>query len=277
MGAHGVYNGNPQTVGDFMASLPLGLARVAKGTGELAPGSKGSVGQGAKDIVGGGLQAATMPLAVGSPVEAEAAASGAANVAGKVSSAAGKAVNAAKDVAGLNAETTLAKAGEQFNELRGAIGQHTVQMTDKLKDSLDAIKAEVDSGISMPQVVNKFMTRMADVDKGPLTYDEARAFYKNVGDLSASERMSINRNAGRLINGFRTALGETIQNTAEAAGKLEQYQSAMEGWSKGASDAERLDKIKELVTKYGAKAAEGAAGVAGGYGLYRELKDLFGE
>src|SRR6201986_4124468 len=35
MGAHGVYNGNSQAVGDFMASLPLGLLKTVKGGAEL--------------------------------------------------------------------------------------------------------------------------------------------------------------------------------------------------------------------------------------------------
>src|ERR1700746_611241 len=38
MGAHGVYSGNSEAVGDFMASLPLGLLRMGKGGGEAVQG-----------------------------------------------------------------------------------------------------------------------------------------------------------------------------------------------------------------------------------------------
>jgi len=58
MGAHGVYNGNSQQVGDFMASLPLGLLRATQGSGEVA---QGQVKQGAKDIGLGALQASQIP------------------------------------------------------------------------------------------------------------------------------------------------------------------------------------------------------------------------
>lgn len=58
MGAHGVYNGNSQAVGDFMASLPLGLLRAAKGGAET--NQPGKVWQGTKDIVGGAGEAGTM-------------------------------------------------------------------------------------------------------------------------------------------------------------------------------------------------------------------------
>lgn len=68
MGAHGVYNGNSQGVGDFMASLPLGLLRAFKGQNEI---ESGHVWQGTKDIAGGGLQAATIPGAFVAPEAGE--------------------------------------------------------------------------------------------------------------------------------------------------------------------------------------------------------------
>jgi hypothetical protein len=68
MGAHGVYNGNSQAVGDFMASLPLGLLRAGKGMAELAtpgtdanPDTNAKTFRALKDIGGGLTQAATMP------------------------------------------------------------------------------------------------------------------------------------------------------------------------------------------------------------------------
>jgi len=72
MGAHGVYSGNSEAVGDFMASLPLGLLRNVKGQAEVA---QGQFGQGTKDIAGGALQAATIPASFMAPEAAEATAS----------------------------------------------------------------------------------------------------------------------------------------------------------------------------------------------------------
>lgn len=62
MGAHGVYNGNSQAVGDFMASLPLGLLRAAKGQAEIQ--QPGKQWQGIKNTVGGLSDAATIPTAI---------------------------------------------------------------------------------------------------------------------------------------------------------------------------------------------------------------------
>ncbi len=94
MGAHGVYNGNPEAIGDFMASLPLGLLKAAKGTTELAPavvgGSKGRTWQGLKDVVGGGLQAIQIPSAFVAPEAGEMTAEGASRAAGAVSKTVGE-------------------------------------------------------------------------------------------------------------------------------------------------------------------------------------------
>lgn len=90
MGAHGVYSGNTQAVGDFMGSLPLGLSKVLTGMGEVAQSGKRV--QGAKDAVSGGLQAATIPTAFVAPEGAEVAGQGI----DAGASAASKVVNSAK-------------------------------------------------------------------------------------------------------------------------------------------------------------------------------------
>ena len=71
MGAQGVYKGNPEAVGDFMASLPLGLLRATKGAAEVT--QSGQQWQGAKDMAGGAMQASTIPGAFVAPEAAEAA------------------------------------------------------------------------------------------------------------------------------------------------------------------------------------------------------------
>ena len=59
MGAHGVYAGNPAAVGEFMASLPLGLLTMFKGQAQQA--QAGKFIQGTKNTASGILQAATIP------------------------------------------------------------------------------------------------------------------------------------------------------------------------------------------------------------------------
>lgn len=155
--------------------------------------------------------------------------------------------------------TKMANAGKLFNQLRGQIGQHTVEMTDKLGDALTDIKMAADSGTTLPTPVNKFVTRIADLEKGPLSYEEARNFYHNVSDLAASDRMAMNKNAQRLVLQFKSALGDTIANTVDKAGKLQTYQDAMQGFASGAKMQEKLNQVKDLVVKGAGTAALGGA------------------
>jgi hypothetical protein len=59
--------GAGQSTGDFMASLPLGLLRAGKGLTEVP---QGKLWQGTKDVVGGGLEAGTIPLSFVAPEKA---------------------------------------------------------------------------------------------------------------------------------------------------------------------------------------------------------------
>jgi len=103
MGNHGVYSGNSEALGDFMASLPLGLLKAGKGTTELAPqvigGPKGRTVQGLKDVIGGGLQAAQIPSAFVAPEAATE--KGVADVAGNTGRVQQTIANLAKDAGGI--------------------------------------------------------------------------------------------------------------------------------------------------------------------------------
>lgn len=253
MGAHGVYNGNSQAVGDYMASLPLGLLKTAQGAGELG---QGKIAQGAGDVAGGALQAVTLPASLGSPLEAEAAATGA----GKV----------AQVVSDLTPAGRAAKAVNLFKDIESKIGEHTVSMTDELGNALSEIKEGIDTGLNAPSVVNKFVTRIADTEQPPLTYAEARKFYSNMGDLATSEKMAANSKMQRLIFQVQKALGNAISTTAEQGGKLQQYRDAMKGFAGAMTAQDRVDMAKSLATKAAGTAALGATGYAG----YRGLKDI---
>ena len=124
----------------------------------------------------------------------------------------------------------------------------------------------------MPPVINKFVTRIADVGEkgGALTYNEARQFYHNISELSASEKMAAKPSDLRLIQNFKHALGDTIATAADSAGRLQQYQSAMSEFSRAKGLQEGL--------KTAGKVALGATGLGGaltgGYNAYQTLKNL---
>lgn len=165
----------------------------------------------------------------------------------------------------------MAQAGQQFQDLKGAIGGHTVSMTNAMADALADIKGAVDTGSTLPSVVNKFVTRIADTDQGPLTYQEARQFYHNISDLSASEKMATKAGDLRLLNNFKHALGDSIANTADAAGRLQDYQSAMKGFASGAQGLDKYKMAKDFVLQ---KAVPAATAGAIGYGTLQSLKDF---
>jgi hypothetical protein len=164
------------------------------------------------------------------------------------------------------------RAGQTFQELKGAIGNHTVPVTDRLSDTLSEIKDAVDTGSTLPSVINKFVTRISDVDEGPLTYKEARQFYSNVSDLSASEKMASKAKDLRLINLFKYALGDSISQTADNAGRLQQYHGAMSEYSKAMRIQDAVSTAKDIGIKAAITAGAGAAGYSG----YKALNQLIG-
>lgn len=165
------------------------------------------------------------------------------------------------------------RAGKTFQALKGAIGNHSVAVTDRLADTLGEIKQAVDTGSTLPSVINKFVTRIADVNEGPLTYNEARQFYSNVSDLSVSEKLASKAKDLRLIQLFKHALGDTIAQTAEDAGRLQDYRDAMSEFSKAKRIETAVDKGKKIAGAAIGSAALGASGYAG----YRVLRDLSGQ
>jgi hypothetical protein len=244
MGAHGVYSGNSQAVGDYMASLPLGALKAFQGQEELA---QGKIGQGAGDLVGGVSQALTMPTSVIAP-----------EAAGEAATAVDKAIPSA------------ARAGKTFQALQGAIGEHTVGMTDDIANALADIKQGIDTGLNAPSVINKFVSRIADVDEGPLTYTEARQFYSNMGDLAASERMAANAKMQRLIYQVQHALGDAISTTADQAGKLQDLQGAMKEFG----SAKKLQQMGSNAVDAAKKAAVPALFGAGAAAAYRTYQNI---
>lgn len=145
MGAHGVYSGNSKAVGDFMASLPLGLLKAGKGTAELS--QSGQRWQGTKDVAGGLLDAATIPGSFVAPEAGELAGQGineAGNAIASQASRAAKAVKAPFTVDSIQPELqnairqTLASVAKDA----GVNVSDTSSIRDAAQAVSDAIKAK---------------------------------------------------------------------------------------------------------------------------------------
>lgn len=173
----------------------------------------------------------------------------------------------------LSPSARAAKAASNFSAVEGAIGEHTVAMTDDLAKSLGDIKEGIDTGLNAPSVINKFVSRIADTDQPPLTYTEARKFYSNMGDLATSEKMAANAKMQRLIFQVQNALGDAIESTADSGGRLAQYQQAMKGYAGAMKSAERIGTLSDMAKKAAITAAIGGAG----YGTVKKLSELAGK
>src|SRR6266851_3800813 len=106
-------SGNSEAVGDFMASLPLGLLRSSKGAGELG---QGKVWEGTKDVVGGAIDASQIPAAFIAPEAGEAATS----AAGRASTKAGEVISAAKELAVPSTGTKIQVAKDAIRHVLGS-------------------------------------------------------------------------------------------------------------------------------------------------------------
>jgi hypothetical protein len=248
MGAHGVYNGNSEAVGDYMASLPLGLLRTAKGEAEVT--QSGKTWQGTKDIVGGATQAAQIPAAfLGGPAT-EAGADAAAT-------------------AGTKVFGSVEKAGQLFDEVSAAAKDQPIELSDEVYDALNKVKQLSDAGAKgTPRVASKLANRLNNQDE-ELYWDEARRFYSNISRLSANEYNSMAPQMQRAVGQLGRALGDVLSDSATAAGKGDEYNQAMQlyrtskSWQQFGSDAWTfVKKAAPYAVGAGAGARLGMQGLA---------------
>lgn len=246
MGAHGVYSGEPEAVGNYMASLPLGILRATKGTAEAAqPGHRL---QGAGDIVGGAGQVLT------------------GQVGGFLGAGPSEAGSTAVSKAG-NLIPSAERAGKVMAGLREAIGTHPVEMTDDLSKAVSRAQELADNGNTMSAAVRKFVNRVTDPEKGHLTYNEARDFMTKFGSMTADESAKIAPVMKQAITKIGMELKDAVSQTAERAGKLEQFQGSMREYRNAKTLQDVLDWAKDFSVK-------GIAQKAGVAGALVELKKL---
>lgn len=251
MGAHGVYNGNSQAVGDFMASLPLGLAKMAQGGVEIP--QSGKTWQGTKDVVGGALQAATMPASFVAPEAPGAAAEVGNRVAGAVKAA--------------------LPSAERAGQLFGQIAQDANKIPVNLENAGDAALRLMDwqKKTQLGPTLNKFLNRITNPKLGSLTYEEARDFYQLLGKMSVDETNRIPPAVRRDLVQMTVGLKQDIGTAAETVGRGADYYEAMGQYAKAA----RLKDWYEAAKLEALKAAKIAlpAG-AGGYAAKKMLDSL---
>ena len=210
MGAQGTNVGNSPEVGEFMASLPLGALRATKGAAEQ---TQGKILQGTGNMVGGALQALTIPSAFMGGPATEAGATGVMQASGKLFG-------------------NIERAANLFNDVKTAAKATEVPVTDQMYAAASRAMDLSDAGAKgLPRVISKFMQRVTNPDKAPVTWDEARDFYSNVSRLSANEYQNMAPQMSGAVSRFASAFDDSLRATAAAVGKGDEYSQAMQLYS----------------------------------------------
>jgi len=142
---------------------------------------------------------------------------------------------------------SAARAGAKFESVMKAAGKTPVNV-EKVGEAGLRAKELVERGSSPVQVINKFMSRVTDPEKGPLTFEEARDFYTNARMNMMERWKNVGGPMWRQVTIFKEALGDAIEDAAKEAGKLEEYQDAMKEYR----SAMRLKKLGLGALAYGA-------------------------
>ncbi len=202
---------------------------------------------------------------------------GNAAVSGGVEAAHGGTASDVKKAAGLGAVgggisaaadmiPTVEKTGALFQRIAAKANKVPIDVTGPGNAALELKTAEERGGPAVA-VINKFIKRVTDPTKGPITYEEARDFYSNATSLSAKEAMAAKPNTARLLGEFRKALDQSLTQAADHVGMGDDYTQAMTDYHKAARIRATIETAKKMAIKAGVAGATGAAG----YGLYKEI------
>lgn len=241
-GAEGVYKGNSKAVGDYMASIPLGLLKVIQGGAQIRQGHPLT---GAATTTKGALQTFELPGAFVAP-EAEETAPGVIDAATQ----AGKELH--QDVADLlaNGKQGLSRAAQNaksFFSLRDVHNQESSQLanvTAKLKQDLEAAQngfhtnlrnvlndAAGDSGLPPSKAAS---LRDVAAEHGTALRKQARQLYQTLDKAIGGTRFqTYDDQIYNAVNALRHDAGLN----PDATGALVEHINALE---KAKSDAEEL-------------------------------------
>lgn len=160
--------------------------------------------------------------------------------------------------AAIEAIPRSARAGQKFQDVMGAAKDVPVNIEGPGASAL-RIQDLAERGGSMPMAVRKFLLRVTDPEKTPLTYAEARDFYSNISRLSANETQRLTPVVAREIAQMRAALDAANESAAGAVGKATIYREAMREYRRAALGRDAL--------KRGLKYGAGAVGAGAAYKL----------
>ena len=155
-----------------------------------------------------------------------------------------------------NAIPTRGKAGDLFNSLNTDLADHPVPLASSLKPLQRATELGV-RGSTLPGPVDALLKRSQMTE--PMTFPEARDYQSSLSDLSASDKLAMNKRMKGAVAQLNKSLYDDIHSSADAAGRGEDYAQAMKDYSR----ASTIRDVAGKAAKYGIGAA--GLGIGGHY------------
>jgi hypothetical protein len=220
--------GTTPATASFIASPVTGALKVIESMTDPRPVRS------AKELVSGGLEAATLPSMV----------------------AGGPGTKAA-----LEAIPNAGRAAQLFQTVEQAAGNVPVTISHAAEPLAEAMRLRGAGNTAGSGAISKLVKRINDVaEKGPLTYQEARRYYNVLSKLSASDRTAIagtpmGRQLGIITNALKHDIGD-------AAAQVNQASNYYQGMREYARAAKLKDAAKDML-KWTAGAVGVGAGVEG--------------
>jgi hypothetical protein len=158
-----------------------------------------------------------------------------------------------------------ARAGDAFESLNRDLAQHPVPLNATLKP-LQRITEIGERSSNLPAPVLKFLQRAQMTE--PMTFPEARDYQGGLSDLSSADLQSMPKRVKGALSQLNKGLFQDMQDSAEAAGRGDEYAKAMKEYRQAST-------LKDIATKSGktlGKAALTGAGLGLGYNVLKDIQ-----
>lgn len=186
------------------AGATAAAATLTGGLSEV-PGALGVLGRmGLAGVGGAGGEAAGQALTTGTVKPKEVATAGGLAAIGQ--GIFGEALPAAINL------PSASKAGATINQIVGANKDLPVPTFDATAEAVRAKEMFQAGAPSLPAPMRRWLTRVMDPDKPPVTLSEARDFYTNATKQTAKEWSEMNAPMKRQMATFTKALGQNIED-----------------------------------------------------------------
>lgn len=238
MGATGTRGGVPEGVGSFMETPYTGVLRMGEGASQLPQKPL----QGAGNVIGGAMEAATIPSMLMPITSAPEAAYAAAS-------------STLKDVP----IPLKSRAAARFKDVLMKTRNVPINV-QSIEPIVEKVQMLEQTGSTLPKVLKDFIA----AKENPIPYEMGREFSSSAGTLSAAEKMQTNPRMQAQVAKFAEAIASANREAAASMGMGKQYDLAMKEYRM----ASQINRGAKAAAKY-------AAGALGAGAAYEIAKKYF--